>query len=435
MRNLFAFSLMMLGYSTCFASAYQIFEQDAASLGTNHAGSAAAANDASTEWYNPAGMTHLKQQQLSVGGELVNTNIRYTGTQTNSNQTNPALRGPQSVNGVNGGGLTPVPNIHYVLPLGRWAFGIGVVAPFGAETNYGDSTALQYSGTKTKLQSIDITPAVAFQVTKFLSVGVGADIAYVTGEFDNTFAYYSADNPATYPNIPVTNKGDDITYGFHAGFLIDFNKNNRFGLAYHSKMVANLTGTTSMSGDTSGVTVGGRTAISGDDFSTQIILPAWWNASYYFQATQKLALMASVMYTEWDAVDQVVLKNVVTPFGDEFQDITIQQSYSNTWNFAVGASYQLTSAWKLKAGMGYDITPTNDQYRNIQIPDQNRFVLSTGVEYQLLKSLSIALSYAHFFVQRASIDTSQDIAGTTQTTQGYVQSSADLFGLQLKWNL
>ena len=339
---------------------------------------------------------------------------------------------PQKINGVNGGGLTTVPNIHYVLPLNNWAFGIGIVAPFGAETDYGNSSDLKYSGTKTKLQVIDVTPAIAFKANKWFSLGLGADIAYITGEFDNVFGYMNSNGDNV--DINVTNKGDAFTFGYHAGVLFNFNKNNRLGLAYHSKMKGNLKGTTKMSGDTSLVVAGGSKT-SGDDFSTEITLPAWWNASYYFQATNKLALMSSIMYTQWNSVDSITLKNVATPFGDNFQNVIINQDFSNTWNFSIGANYNLTPKWTLKAGIGYDMTPTNDKYRNIQIPDQNRFVLATGVECHLLKSLSIALSYAHFFVQRASIDNTQNITDTYQTTKGYVQSSADLFGLQLNWKL
>ncbi|WP_119328884.1 OmpP1/FadL family transporter [Cysteiniphilum halobium] len=420
-------SLLVLSPYTAFASAYQIFEQDAASLGTYHAGSAAQANDASTQWYNPAGMVNLTSQQISVGGELVNTNIKFTGTQQNVGQM--ASGDPEPVNGVNGGGLTPVPNIHYVLPLDRWAFGIGVVIPFETETDYGDSSPLKYSGTKTQLQVIDITPAIAFKVNKYFSVGIGADIAYFTGKFNNAFAYFNQfEEPV---DINVKNKGDAFTFGFHTGVLISFNASNRLGLTYHSKMTADLKGSTAMSGDTSGVVINHT---SGDNFSTEIVLPAWWDLAYYIKTTSDLALMASVSYTQWNSVNNITLKNVVTPFGTQnFQDVIIQQDFSNTWNFAIGATYDFTPKWTLKAGIGYDMTPTNDKYRNIQIPDQNRFILATGIEYRVLKSLSIALSYAHFFVQRASIDNTQDITGTYQTTKGYVQSSADLFGLQLKW--
>ncbi|UTW42535.1 outer membrane protein transport protein [bacterium SCSIO 12844] len=413
-----------------FASAYQVFEQDARSLGTYHAGSSATANDASTVWYNPAGMTNLESQQFSLGSEFVNTRIIYDGTQTNVGQITSTT--PQPVNNLDGGTFTPVPNFYYVFPYKQWAFGVGIVAPFGAETNYGNGTALQYSGTKTQLQTIDFIPAIAFKVNDYLSFGIGADITYVRGEFDNSFAYINDSFAPT--NIYVTNRGDDWTFGTHIGTLVNINKNNRIGLVYHSKMTANLTGYTKMSGDTSGVTIIGSPT-SGYNFSTQIILPAWWDLGYYSRLSDRLSLMASVIYTQWNSVQQTELKNVVTPFGTSYQNVLIIQDFKNTWNFSLGATFDITPKWQIKAGVGYDMTPTTDEYRNIQIPDQNRFILATGIEYTPIESLTIALSYAHFFVKDASINVTQEITGTFQTTNGTVKSSADLVGLQLIWRI
>ena len=46
--------------SHAMASAFQLWEQDAASVGNYHAGYAAAAYDASTAFYNPAGFSPFK---------------------------------------------------------------------------------------------------------------------------------------------------------------------------------------------------------------------------------------------------------------------------------------------------------------------------------------------------------------------------------------
>ncbi|MFZ9034904.1 MAG: OmpP1/FadL family transporter [Francisellaceae bacterium] len=415
--------------STSFASAYQIFEQDAASLGTYHAGSAASANSAATEWYNPAGMVELKQQELSIGGELVHTNIIYNGTQTNN--SNIIATTTESAH-INGGGWTPVPNIHYVLPFDKWAFGIGVVAPFGAETDYGDSTALRYSGTKTQLQTVDLTPAIAFKVNKFLSVGIGADIVYATGEFDNVFLYYD-DLDFNTGDYSVTNKGDGFNYGYHAGILFKLNENNHFGITYHSQINVNLKGTTTVGGNTSFLQKYFPNVQDGDNFSTKMILPAWWDLSYYSQITENFAVMASAIYTEWDSVSSTELKNVADPVSGGYGDITIEQHFKNSWNFALGATYDVTPKWQLKAGVGYDQTPTVDEYRNIYIPDQDRYIVATGVAYKIMPLMTLSLNYAHFFVRNASINVTQPMFVTEQTTNGNVNSDADLIGLQMDW--
>ena len=49
------------------AAAFQLWEQNASGLGTAYAGSAAVADNASTIFYNPAGMSELAGYQVSVG--------------------------------------------------------------------------------------------------------------------------------------------------------------------------------------------------------------------------------------------------------------------------------------------------------------------------------------------------------------------------------
>src|SRR3990167_6386814 len=66
--------------SLASASAFQLWEQDAASIGNYHAGYAAAAEDASTAFYNPAGLTRFKEQQLVVSADNIFTSFKYRGT-------------------------------------------------------------------------------------------------------------------------------------------------------------------------------------------------------------------------------------------------------------------------------------------------------------------------------------------------------------------
>ena len=146
--------------------------------------------------------------------------------------------------------------------------------------------------------------------------------------------------------------------------------------------------------------------------------------------------MATADYTQWNTVKNITLKNILGVNSDNngLTSVFIPQNFKNTWNFALGGNYQITEHWKLMLGFGYDMSPTNNQDRNIQIPDQNRFTVATGVEYQILNALSLALTYAHFFVQKASINNTITISNADQTTNGSVTSSANLFGLQVLWN-
>ena len=133
--------------SHAMASAFQLWEQSGASVGNYHAGYAAAAEDASTAWYNPAGITRFKNQQIVLGGAAVMSSFKYRGSVGLPNPTVPSLS--QTFNGVTaqGGAFNLVPDLHYVTPLSdKWGFGFSIAAPFGLDTNYGHSTPVKCLG-------------------------------------------------------------------------------------------------------------------------------------------------------------------------------------------------------------------------------------------------------------------------------------------------
>ena len=61
-------ALMLAAFSSlASASAFQLWEQNASGLGNAYAGSAAVADNASTVFFNPAGLTQLSGVQFSAG--------------------------------------------------------------------------------------------------------------------------------------------------------------------------------------------------------------------------------------------------------------------------------------------------------------------------------------------------------------------------------
>src|SRR5712692_10258184 len=58
------------------AAFFQIQENSASGIGNAFAGGAAIAEDASTVWYNPAGMTRLKDQQFVFAGHFINPSFK-----------------------------------------------------------------------------------------------------------------------------------------------------------------------------------------------------------------------------------------------------------------------------------------------------------------------------------------------------------------------
>lgn len=229
----------MLGLSTgAMASAFQLWEQSGASVGNYHAGYAASAEDASTAWFNPAGITKFKHQQIVVGGAAIMSSFKYRGD-VSFRSTTPLP--PVNFSGVTaqGGAFGLVPDFHYVTPITeKLGFGFSIAAPFGLKTDYGTGSPMRYAATRTSITVADISPSLAYEFNKQFSLGLGFDVQRAMGEFDNVSG---TSNPAL--DTTATNKANGTGYGYHAGIMYDLTPDTRFGLSYHSQVVHHLTGT------------------------------------------------------------------------------------------------------------------------------------------------------------------------------------------------
>src|SRR2546427_12804024 len=100
------------GVSQAHASAFALIEQNASGMGNSYAGAAAAAEDASTIFYNPAGMSLLPGgMQVSAGLALINLSIKFSDSGCTAS-TSPAAR-PLGHNGGNAGDLSTVPHVYF----------------------------------------------------------------------------------------------------------------------------------------------------------------------------------------------------------------------------------------------------------------------------------------------------------------------------------
>lgn len=427
---LFMSTLGVLGFSNnVFATGYQLWEQDAASIGNYHAGRAAEVTDASISYYNPAGLVRIHNQQIVIGVDPIVTSFKYNGTiqvSTISPDDIPVT--------AQGGTFNAIPFAHYAAPLlDNLVFGLSIVSPFGLRTDYDDDTALRYAATLTSLQVVDVAPALGFAINDKLSLGIGLDAEHAKGEFNLVATAFDDSN-----DTEAENSGSSYAYGFHIGLLYQCNESTRIGLSYHSKITHHLHGDSEFEGPLADIFNNGE--IKTDDFKTNAILPATTTLSGFHRINPRWDIMGSVIYTQWDVFDQAVLKNVAGIENSVASDsitVVIPENYHNTWNFSVGTNYHATDCLLLRAGIGYDQTPTNDDDRNVELPDESRIVLALGGHYQLTKTLGFDIGWSHYFVlTEADINNNVLVVGDqTSVTNGDVKGSADVYGFQMKWDI
>lgn len=425
-----------IGFSShAMAAAFQLWEQDGASIGNYHAGRAAEAPDASTAYYNPAGLIRIHNQQAVFGLDPIFTNFKFTGTM---DVATAGLGSSGPIAGqAQGGGFNVIPSLNYAAPLSdNVVFGFSVVSPFGLETNYGNNSFVSYAASLTSLQVIDLSPSLGIALNDKFSIGFGADIERARGEFDLV-----GGNPILNTdmnlNTPSKNVGYSWGYGYHLGLLFQLDENTRIGLSYHSKVTQNLEGTSKLTGPLANDSDGGMQEST--NLKTDLTLPATTTLSLFHTLDPTWDVMGTVAYTQWNIFNQVSLQNVagiVDSASNNSILVVIPQNYRNTWNYSVGTNYHASEQWMFKGGIGFDETPSSDQYRNLQLPDSDRIAVALGTHYQATKTLGLDAGWTHFFAMNTRISNlSQANGDQTTTTNGTVHASADVFGFQAKWDI
>lgn len=438
-------------------------EGTAAAIGNYAAGIAAEAANASTGWYNPAGLALIRQQQLVVGAVGVFPNSELTGTST---YLTPPLRPyVQTFDDINGGKNAAVPSLHYARPVGEHTtVGFSVISPFGLSTDWGVGGPVRYSATKSKLSTINVSPEMGSQLSEHFSLGAGLDLQYATVTFNRVLgspAYVSALSPllrfapATYFDSTSTNKAESFAVGFHAGVMVMLNENHtRLGLNYQSKMNHRFHGKSELHGllaspglnillPGSILAANPNATYTLNSLSSETIeLPDIVTLSGYHDVNDRFAVLGSVIYTGWNSFKAIQLNNVaayVFPVGQTPVNSSSEQNYRNTWRISAGANYKVNPKWMMRVGAGFDQTPTNDTDRDVRIADSNRVAVAIGTHYQMRPNVTVDVGYSHLFSafngqhRDVVINKTDPIGTSAYNVNARAQGSADLIGLQFNW--
>lgn len=412
LRNAVSFSVStaLAGFaSTVVAGGFAIGTQSGSGTGNAFSGGAAAAEDASVVWYNPAAMTALPSgKQVSVSAHALKPSFKFQ----NSASTG-AFAAAGSGEGGDGGDWAYVPNTFFAADLGRgWRAGIAVTAPFGLATHYDAGWRGQLTALKSEIKSLNLNPSVAYKISDTISIGAGVSVQKLQAELS------SFSGAAALGNVKL--KADDVGFGFNLGMLVQATPSTRFGVSYRSSIKYDLEGNAAFSGPAGA-------AFSGD-VRADLKVPETLSLSAFHVLDRNWELMADITRTGWDRVQQLVVVRRTASAGGAAGSTftTLPFEWKDTWRFGVGANYRASDAMKLRFGLAYDQSPTNDRTRTPRLPDESRTWVAAGIQYKLSRSGVLEAGYAHEFVRDASIDTA---VGASRLI-GRFDNKADIFSLQ-----
>lgn len=418
---------LLLGLFSSYASAsgFQLTEQNASGLGNAYAGQGAVAENASTIFFNPAGMTQLKDREVSAGLTAVGTNFDF------SDKSSSVGALANTGNGGNGGGWGLIPNGYLSWAINKDLYvGVGFGAPFGMKTEYNNPWVGAAQATKFDVKTYNINPSVAYRVNDKVSLGVGLNFQRLDAEYTRQVAVNSVVNAASGLKLNLT----DDAWGWNAGALFTLSPATKVGVSYRSEVKYDLKGQIAVASSSSTVVNAGSSAAKAD-----LTLPGTFSLSVAQQLSDRWQMMGDVTWTGWSSIPKLdVIRAAQTALyvpgvvgqlaGATAQ--TLDTDFRDTWRVGLGGTYKYSDAWKLKFGIAYDQTPVKGAAtRLVSLPDNNRLWLSTGAQWLPSKTSTIDLGIAYLYLKDAEINNNQAALGRG-TVAGNYKDSAWILGAQ-----
>ena len=434
------------------AAFFQIAEQSASGIGNAFAGGAAVAEDASTVWYNPAGMTRLAGPQLVVGGSYIRPSF-------NANVLSASTVAGAPISGGSGdAGLNAfVPNLYATYPVSRrLAIGAAVNAPFGLATGYEDTWAGRYYALRSDIKAVNVNLAAAFKLHDAFSVGLGVNHQNLDAELTQAVDFTTLCNAGallgiggagacggpggfSHPNNPndgnakVTAKGD--AWGYNAGILSQLGS-TRIGFAYRSQMKFKLDGSfdiTAPANVPAALLTDPNFRLVDSGASADVTLPSTVSLSAVLQTKGPWAIMADVTRTNWSSLPELRIK-----FDSGQKDQVVTLNLKDVYRYSVGATYRPSDSWVFRAGVALDRSPVQSSAdRTPRLPDSDRRWLSLGAGLRASESLGFDFAYTYIRLADSSVQKTDGGVTSENAFRGNLSvnytGSVQIFSAQARW--
>lgn len=415
-------------------------EHSVKELGHAFSGAPTNIEDGSMVFFNPGAMNHVQGKLLTFSGYVAIPSAKF---QNSASQLSPLLGGAplQGGNGGDSPQAVLIPNFYYVQKLSeRIAVGLGINIPFGMQSSFHSDWKGRYQALESELVTVNFNPAVSLKITEQLSVGAGFDVQYLNSKLTNAIDFGTICLQAMGPTacagqglLPqaadghISLKGDSVGVGYNLGIFYTPNQDTRFGVSYRSKVNHDVSSTANFTVPDNAVLLTQNNVFVDTRAKTSVTLPDNVMFGVYRRLNSAWAVTADAMWTHWSHIQELRTK-----FSSAQPDDVQVMKWKNTWRLGVGVSYTpVIDKITLRTGFAYDESPVSDpSHRSPRIPDNDRYWLTAGFSYSMLKNINLHAAYAHLFISDAAVNR---IGTTGDQLVGKFSEHINIVGLQLDW--
>ncbi|HEU4576896.1 MAG TPA: outer membrane protein transport protein [Polyangiaceae bacterium] len=374
-----------------WASGFHVDELDGAATGRAGAVIAHATN-ASTIYYNPAGMAELHGLQLRLGAAAVRPTAEFT----------PAA----------GGEKTKADPDTFVLPalFASWrasaqvALGIGLYSPFGLALDWPASSPGAASVRQAELQTFFITAAWALNLSQWvpgLSVGAGMDLVPAQVRLTRDIPFGTDVGSAAL-------SGSAFGLGGRAG--LSYRPSAlpalSLGLTYRSPVLLKFRGDADFDAPPAY-----RGSLPPDgDVRTSVTLPQMLVFGVSVAPVPEWDIEIDATWRGWSSYDRL---DIVLPDG---QVQSSRKDWNDSYTLRLGTEYTFDQRWSARLGAIWDQTPIPTSTLDFQLPDADRIDFSAGFGAQITPLVRADLGALYVLPVRATTSMADPLAPPVKGT-------------------
>ena len=380
------------------------------------AGWAARAQDASTLFKNPAGMSRLEGNQFQGGLQL----LYFQGS------FSPEVAQHGGGGGGNPVGVVPGASAFYVHSLGKdFKVGLGMLQNFGLALGYDDGWAGRYYVKQTALVGVTFAPVASYRVNEQISIGGGPNIMV------GYLKYNTNINNLLPPGIgdgQVEVKDTTVGVGGQFGVLYEPKKGSRIGVTYYSQIKLNFSDTPAFSNLGTIGSVLQNNGLLNQRIDLGFTVPQRVILSGYHELTDRLAVMGNFGWDNWSQFGMVEVGVV----SDTTRSLTTVSNYKDTYHVAIGGQYRLNPEWLLNGGFAYDSSMVSAANRTFALPTGATYKFGMGANWLMSPKIKLGFSYELAYVGDMSVSQNRGpLAG--QVSGEFKNAMMNFFAFTFNW--
>lgn len=288
--------------------------------------------------------------------------------------------------------------------------GLSFYTPYGSSINWGENWPGAVLNQSVDLKVFTIQPTLSYRVLPNLSFGAGLMISWGSVNLDkglvsdqsfNTVLRAMGMGAAALDGItPASanlNGSSRIALGYNVGVLWKVCDKVNLGLSYRSKMNMKVTkgvATVSYANETSRAVLGeALDNLNSTNFSASMPCPWVLTLGVAYKPIEALTVATDIQLNGWKAYRSLDIE-----FDHlEAFDQHLTKNYHNSLTYHLGAEYNLTRRFDIRAGLMVDCSPADKQHYNPETPAQTRIEPTVGFSFRPIPALSIdfAMMYVH----------------------------------------